>query len=269
MKQKHFSLWQFIQNSSIVLFPLPSTTAIGFLREMQRSGSRKKERNAYILHCIALNKKIDHIETRNSYMSSTKGLAIKCGSFCFLQILAWRLTVPLQQLYSRVQNVQQPSQCETKPLQTFSFKWIKTLLLPKEALRMSKRGGQPETGPSVTPVTGEFSEKCKEIAKGKLTLNNTGWTWMYPERKALWQPDSKKHQLHPLQVKQKHEQHCNKLSRSPKTEEHAAALLKIVSLSWKQENFSWKLKSVIQTTGQKTANYLQLLFHTGLGDRRV
>lgn len=56
---------------------------------------------------------------------------------------------------------------------------------------------------SVTPVTGQFPEQCKQIAKGKLTLNNTGWAWTYPERTALWQPYSKNHQLHPLQVKQK------------------------------------------------------------------
>lgn len=58
--------------------------------------------------------------------------------------------------------------------------------------------------PSVTSVTGEFSEQWEEIAKGRLTLNNTGWAWTYPERTALWQPYSN-HQLQLLQVKQKQE----------------------------------------------------------------
>lgn len=123
---------------------------------------------------------------------------------------------------------------------------------------MSKRGGQPETCPSVTSVTGEFSEQCKEIAKGKLTLNNTGWAWMYPERKALWQPDSKNHQLHPLQVKQKQKQHCSKLSRSPKTEEHAAALLKIVSPSWKRRHLSFKQQGWRQLTTSSSCSALAL-----------
>lgn len=110
--------------------------------------------------------------------------------------------------------------------------------------------------PSVTPVTGEFSEQCKEIAKSRLTLNNTGWAWMYPERTALWQPYSKNHQLHPLQVKQKQEQHCNKLSRSPKTEKHAAALLKIVSPSWKQRHLSSKQRSWRQLTTSSSRSTL-------------
>lgn len=107
------------------------------------------------------------------------------------------------------------------------------------------------------PVSGEFSEQCKETAKGELTLNNTGWGWMYTERTALWQPDSKNHQLHPLQVKHKQEQHGSKLSRC-KTEEHATALLKIVSPSWKQRHLSSKQQSWRQLTTSSSCSTLAL-----------
>lgn len=88
----------------------------------------------------------------------------------------------------RAQNVRQPSQCETKPLQTFSceskccfcpgrhFAWASVVVSLSQCN---------------TSVTGEFPEQCKEIAKGRLTLNNTGWAWMYPEKTALRQPHSK------------------------------------------------------------------------------
>lgn len=82
--------------------------------------------------------------------------------------------------------------------------------------------------------------------------------WMHPERTALWQPYSKTHQLHPLQVKQKQQQHCNKLSRSPKTEKHAAALLKIVSPSWKQRHLSSKQQSWRQLTTSSSCSTLAL-----------
>lgn len=57
--------------------------------------------------------------------------------------LGMETNCPFAAAVLRVQNVQQPSQCETKPLQTFSYNWIKMLFLPKEALCMSKCGGQP------------------------------------------------------------------------------------------------------------------------------
>lgn len=110
--------------------------------------------------------------------------------------------------------------------------------------------------PSVTPVTGQFSEQRKEIAKGRLTLNSTGWARTYLGRTALWQPYSKNHQLHPLQVKQKQEQHCNKLSRSPKTEKHAAALLKIISPSCKQRHLSSKQRRCRQLTTSSSCSTL-------------
>lgn len=130
--------------------------------------------------------------------------------------LGMETSCPFAAAALRVQNVQQPSQCETKPLQTFSCNWIKMLLLPKEALCMSKRGGQPS--PVLHQWLASSQSNGKKTAKGRLTLNNTGWAWTNPERTALWQPYSKNHQLHSIQVKQKQEQHCNKLSRSPKTE---------------------------------------------------
>lgn len=82
--------------------------------------------------------------------------------------------------------------------------------------------------------------------------------WTYPERTVLWQPYSKTHQLHPLQVKQKQQQHCNKLSRSPKREKHAAALLKIVSPSWKQRHLSSKQQSWRQLTTSSSCSTLAL-----------
>lgn len=115
-------------------------------------------------------------------MRSTKGLPTKQGSFCFLPVLPWRLTVPFQQLYSEFKMFCCPAS-EMKPLQTFSCKWIKMLLLHKEALHMTKCGGQTERlVPVLWHLTAQFLEQCKEITAIQQKADRHWTTMAEPKR---------------------------------------------------------------------------------------